>query len=83
MEIDSITQKPHNRQPQFNSIYYLYYMYYIIYDTTYGLVWLVEKPAGFHPWIKNTVHSLTNSFKFIQIPLNSSQRTGLYYLALK
>ena len=36
-----------------------------------------QKSARFHrARIKNTVYSLTNSSRFIQIPLNSSQRTG-------
>ena len=47
-----------------------------------GLVRLVEKPAGFHcVWMKNTVHTIINSSKFIQIP-PSEQSHSVYSLHL-
>ena len=46
-------------------------------DKDKGAVQLVEKPAGIHcSRLKITVHAFTNSSRFIQIPPNSSQRTG-------
>jgi len=43
-------------------------------DCNIGAVRLVRKPAGFHcARLVFTVHSLTNSSRFIQISLNSSQ----------